>query len=391
MHIVLFHFYSKKPNPVYQEMARAMRRMGHRVTIAEPDGHGDLAWRDADTTQTTTRGPRPLPTHLARLPIFSKLLMRWRYTRFLTRVREHLGWLKPDIVQVNPPPMAWLLPLLMPARTSFVLDIRQINEAVRPSLRARVSERFTIWGMRMNAKLFYKKTCFCHEEAAKRVLGEQWGQRGVVVPVGVDDRFNSFLYEPAVCPKTAVDPVKFIYIGTLSRLRNLERLLEAASLLKQKTDRFQLDLVGPDTSEGHYPGVLERLELESVAAIKPPVPYEQVPELLASYDVGLAYVPNRPTWHYQPTIKVLEYRALGLPILSTDVASHREVVQQNVNGILCGDSPEQIADAMYEFIKDETFLNTVTEKSRRMRRGKSWSHVAEMYINSVYQPLLGRS
>lgn len=388
MHIVLFHFYSKKPNPVYQELASALRRLGHQVTIAEPTTSGDLAWRQAESIVAHTRGPRPFPGPVSRLPIIAKLLHRWQYAMFLSRVKARLKKLAPDIVQVNPPLMAWLLPLGMPSTMKFVLDIRQINEAVTDRLKAKISERFSVWGMRMNALLFYQKTCFCHEQAALRILGKQWRRRGAVVPVGVDEQFNTFAFETAVCQKNSAHPVKFIYIGTLSRLRNLERLLEAAKLLKQKTNRFQLDLVGPDTSNGYYPNVLTNLGVDSVAAIKPPVSYDQVPELLASYDVGIAYVPDRPTWHYQPTIKVLEYRALGLPIISTDVASHREVVQQNVNGILCGDSPAQLADAMYEFIRDDTFLKVVTEKARSMRRGKSWLDVATMYVNLVYWSLL---
>ena len=101
--------------------------------------------------------------------------------------------------------------------------------------------------------------------------------------------------------------------------------------------------------------------------MKTAVSYDQVPALLATYDVGLAYVPDRPTWHYQPTIKVLEYRALGLPIISTDVASHREVVEQNVNGILCADTPEAIAQAMYKFIHPPQFFSSTLTKARNMR------------------------
>lgn len=356
--------------------------------MAEPTADGNLNWRSGDDIVAQTKGPQEPSGLFAKLPIVSKLALRWQYARFLGRVRKQLKQFNPDIVQVNPPPLAWMLPLFMPSKMKFVFDIRQINEAVNDSLKAKLSERFQVWGMRMNASFFFEKTCFCHEEAAKRILGEQWQNRGVVVPVGVDDQFNAFEYETAVSQNGTHAPVKFIYIGTLSRLRNLEKLLEAAKLLKQKTTQFQLDFVGPDTSNGYYPDVVKQLDIENVAAIKPPIPYEQVPSLLSSYDVGMAYVPDRPTWHYQPTIKVLEYRALGLPIISTDVASHREVVQQRVNGILCGDSPEQLAEAMYEFVKDATFLQLVTQKSRRMRRGKSWLNVADMYIDNVYKPLL---
>ena len=106
------------------------------------------------------------------------------------------------------------------------------------------------------------------------------------------------------------------------------------------------------------------------------------------HDVGLAYVPDRPTWHYQPTIKVLEYRALGMPIISTDVASHREVVEQNVNGLLCADSPEAIAEAMGQFINQPQFFEETLQNARNIRRGNSWLDIADMYISKAYNPIL---
>jgi glycosyltransferase involved in cell wall biosynthesis len=116
-----------------------------------------------------------------------------------------------------------------------------------------------------------------------------------------------------------------------------------------------------------------------------------VPAVLASYDVGLAYTPDRPTWHYQPTIKVLEYRALGLPIISTDVASHRQFVEENVNGILCGDAPQAIADAMFKFVANPDFLQQVRINASKMREGCSWLDIAKMYTQNVYSVLLDKA
>ena len=144
-------------------------------------------------------------------------------------------------------------------------------------------------------------------------------------------------------------------MGTLSRLRNLENVIHAAKLLLAHTNNFRVDFIGPDKSNGYYQGIIDELGLASHVTIKPAIAYREVPSTLAAYDVGMAYTPDRPTWHYQPTIKVLEYRALGMPIISTDVASHLEIVENEVNGILCGDKPQQIADAMYKFAADPGF------------------------------------
>ena len=192
-------------------------------------------------------------------------------------------------------------------------------------------------------------------------MGSGWQRTdSSVVPVGIDPQFLS--YKGFDVGEREHRLVRFIYIGTLSRLRNLEQVLAAARLLQSKTKNFHLDLVGPELTGGYYQSLIDQWGIGEVAAVRNAVPYGQIPDTLNNYDVGVAYVPDRPTWHYQPTIKVLEYRAIGLPILSTDVASHREVVHDGVNGLLVQDTPESIAAGMERFIVDSRVPAAVPQR-----------------------------
>lgn len=384
MQIVLFHFYSRQPNPVYQEIAGALRRRGHTVWIGQPDPQGDLEWRDGDQVVARQPGPQPAPAGLRRVKPLAALIGYVNYARFVLRVRRFLNKNAPDIVQVNLNRLAWLLPLLSASSSRYVYDIRQINEEVAGSFWGRLRERLAVGAMTLNAAFFYQKTAFCHAGAAQRILGEGWRQRGAVVPVGIDE---AFLHTPAApCAGAVPDAkVRFVYVGTLSRLRNLERLLRAIRRVMAVSDQFQVDLIGPDTANGYYQRCIAELGIGAVVSLLPPVHYTQIPGLLQGYDVGLAYVPDRPTWHYQPTIKVLEYRALGLPILSTDVASHREVVEQGVNGLLVADTEEALAAGIERFVCDRSFLRGACQAARSMRRGLTWNEVAELYEVALYQ------
>jgi glycosyltransferase involved in cell wall biosynthesis len=383
MHIVLFHFYSKKPNPVYQEIALALRRRGHTVWIGQPDERGDLEWRNVEQIVARQPGPQAVPAWLRRVKPLAALLAQLNYARFVLRVRGFLKQAAPDVVQVNLSRLAWLLPLLSWAPPRYVYDIRQINEEVSSTLGSRLRERLAVGAMTVNAAFFYQQSAFCHAGAARRILGERWQRRGAVVPVGIDE---AFLNTPATpCTGAAPDAkVRFVYVGTLSRLRNLETLLRAFRRVLAVSNQFQVDLIGPDTTNGYYQRCIAELGIGAVVSLLPPVHYTQIPTLLRTYDVGLAYVPDRPTWHYQPTIKVLEYRALGLPILSTDVASHREVVEHGANGLLVADSEEALADGIERFVCDRSFLKRACQSARSMRRGLTWDEVAEMYEQQLY-------
>jgi glycosyltransferase involved in cell wall biosynthesis len=388
MRIVLLHYAPSGANPVYSELAAAMRIRGHQVYVAQAGADGSLVYKTDGGAEMQVPGPGLVRAPWSRIPVISSLLHRWQLLRFIGRVRRSLASILPDIVQINPLHMAELIPPFMPSRMHFILDVRQINEAVDARFTTKVKEYLAIVRRKIWARYVYEKTCFCHREAARRILGDSWQKWAEVVPVGVDE---AFIDQPVEAKGNSSDKVSLVYVGTLSRLRNLENILHAARLLRMKSDRFQIDLIGPDKSNGYYPGVVTELDIESCVAIKPAIPYSTVPAVLASYDVGLAYTPDRPTWHYQPTIKVLEYRALGLPIISTDVASHRQVVENNVNGILCSDDPQAIADAMFRFVGSPDFLQQVKINASNMRTGCSWLDIADMYVNNVYLKLQGKA
>jgi len=107
--------------------------------------------------------------------------------------------------------------------------------------------------------------------------------------------------------------------------------------------------------------------------------------------VALAYVPELPAdWMYHPTLKVLEYRALGLPIIATDFRPNREIVENGVNGLLVENTPESIAAAMLRYICDPGFLARSSAEAQSRRAGLPWNNVADQYL-ALYESLLGHS
>jgi glycosyltransferase involved in cell wall biosynthesis len=207
-------------------------------------------------------------------------------------------------------------------------------------------------------------------------LGSRWAQWATVVPLGVDARF---LTAP---DRARVDVegrnVRFLYIGRLSRVRKLDRLLAAAALLKQQTN-----------NEGYYQAEIRRLGLDDVVAVLPAVAYNEIPRLVSAADVAIAYVPEEPTdWQYHPTLKVLEYRALGVPMIATDVRPNRQEVENGINGLLCGNDAAAWASAMATFVGHSKRAAAFRDRAQSMRRAISWRDVAEMYERDVYMTMV---
>jgi glycosyltransferase involved in cell wall biosynthesis len=388
IHIALFQFY-RPPNPDYDNIASGLRERGHTVWLGSRNEDGDLEWHDGERLVAVQAGPAPLPDRLLRVPLVALAMRRIQFFRFMLRVRGFLRQARPDIVQVLPASCnaLWALPMLMPANMRFIFDVRQMNLGVRTDFIGRSKEWGSMKVWWVLARFVYDVSCFNHASAACRLLGERWSKWATVVPVGLSPRFLSIEHGDSASGGPG-HPVRFIYVGALTQFRDLEVLLSAIQRVLSKTDRFRVLFVGPDMAQGFYHEMAAELDLNGNVMIEPPVPYERVPELLASHDVGLAYVPDRPTWHLQPTIKVLEYRAAGLPILSTDVASHREVVEDGVNGLLVRNSVENLTEGMLRFIDDRDFLERCQMNAIKMRQAVTIGEVSRMYEQDVYQKLL---
>lgn len=382
MHILLSQFYSSQPNSGYDKVAAVLRDQGHTVWVGTPNETGDIEWRDGEgivAAQRAGAGSR-LPGMLARR--LNKLALYSRVRRFIRQTR-------PDIVQLNTFDLFRWLPLAMPRAIHFVFDVRQINERHGSGVFGGIKATIMNKSRALFSRHLFERTTFLHETGARHVLGSDWPQWATVVPMGVDPHFLTAVRQEPLA-EAPDRPVSFIYIGRLTRRRRLEQILEAAAQVRQQTDRFRVVFMGHDASKGFYAETIRKLALDGVVCIRPPVRYEQVPDEVLAYDVALAYVPEVPAdWQYQPTLKILEYRALGMPVIASDFLPNRDIVENEVNGLLAPNTAAGIATAMYRFISDPAFLEACRNNAQARRAGLTWEWVAGQYLD-VYQRLLGR-
>jgi len=371
--------YSAKPTPAYDRIASGFRDLGHVVWTGTLNADGALEWHDGARivgTQVTerTNSSGPVAQRLAKFDLFRQ-------------ARDFIRETRPDVVQINSYNLFRLLPIGMPRPPRFVLDMRQLNEMYGTNLARRAVASLRNHSRKFDSRVSFDRTTFLHEAGAQKVLGDDWRRWATVVPMGVDPHFLAAEHKR---PRPVTDdrPVEFIYSGGLTKIRRLERIIEAADQVRRHTDRFRVVFMGHDGSDGHYARMIDQLELDEQVCIRQPVPYRQVPEALLEYDIALAYVPELPLdWQYHPTLKVLEYRALGMPIIASDFRPNRELIEEGINGLLVANSAEDIAQAMLRFIQEPSLLELCRNNARARRDGVTWKNVSRQYIN-LYQRLL---
>jgi L-malate glycosyltransferase len=116
-------------------------------------------------------------------------------------------------------------------------------------------------------------------------------------------------------------------VANLRKVKGIEVFIKAAKVLSEALPDLNYVIVG----EGPERGKLERLSVELGIADK--VNFlgrcRSIPELLREIDIGVL-----SSYYESFSNSILEYMAMGLPVVCTDVGGAREVISQGENGFL---------------------------------------------------------
>lgn len=156
----------------------------------------------------------------------------------------------------------------------------------------------------------------CGDEAGQYLFGKRlFRQRGIVINNSVDvDRFYDVKNESGATLKEEFGITDEIVIGSVARLnevKNHKRMLEIASELKRRGNRFKMILVGRGNLENEIRKELTTRELNDyviLAGVR-----DDIPELMHLFDVFLM-----PSFFEGNPVTLIEAQAAGLPAVISD-------------------------------------------------------------------------
>jgi glycosyltransferase involved in cell wall biosynthesis len=181
-----------------------------------------------------------------------------------------------------------------------------------------------------------------------------------VVPMSID----LGAYEPA--PKRTRDRLVLGWAGTAGGLRYLESIGPALSAVAAKRD-IQVRVVSGGYRHVRMPGV----QVESQ-------PWRGI-EQLSDFDIGLLPLDDSDFERAKFPFKLLQYFAVGMPVVAARVGVAREVIQDGDNGLLAS-SPDEWQSAISRLIDDAALRKRLGEAGR--------ATVASRYTIERVGPLL---
>lgn len=197
-----------------------------------------------------------------------------------------------------------------------------------------------------------------------------------ILPLGVD----LALFSPKEArPSIRETGLRLVYSGAIAPQRGLDTVFRALSILRNRVP-IKLLILGRGLEEvvKRLRGLAQELDVDGLIEWKGFVPHERVPEILNTCHVGLSPLPRLRAYEVSSPAKVVEYLAMGLPVVATDIRAHRKVIRHEENGLLVPpDDPKALALALERLYDDPELLSRMASRARESAKPYSWDALLE--------------
>ncbi|MEW5813232.1 MAG: glycosyltransferase family 4 protein [Actinomycetota bacterium] len=376
---------------VWQE-AKALTDAGFKVTVICPTGSHQDSEVEADID-----GVRILRYPLRPAAGGPKGYLReysvalWHTLRLALTVRRQ-GRI--DVIQAcNPPDLLFLIALLLrPGGTRFVFDHHDLVPELFLSRfpgKGRVLYHLTRWVERMTFAA--ADAVISTNESYRRVAIERGGMRPeqVVVVRSAPD-LTRFVPQPPDSALTAGKPHLLAYLGVMGPQDGVDYALRAVRILRDELGRndFHCVFMGAGDAFDDLAKLSADLGITDIVEFPGRVSDEFVERCLSTADVCLSPDPSNPLNDVSTMNKVVEYMAMGRPIVSFDLLEAR--VSAGDAAVYVQDNDERgFAEAIDSLLDDPGRRRRMGDAGRRrVEEELSWQ-VSSRVLVWFYERLLG--
>ncbi|TXI42220.1 MAG: glycosyltransferase [Nitrosomonas sp.] len=173
------------------------------------------------------------------------------------------------------------------------------------------------------------------------------------VPMGVDMETLQSINIPPVDDVRFVNRRVLVYLGTLDRLRRIEILFEMVAIVKRQFSDVLLILVGDANEETHRCWLKMKASeagIEDNLLWTGWLPMYEGWRYVRTAAVGLSPIPRGYLLDVSSPTKVLEYLALGIPVVCNDNPDQERVIRESEAGICVVYSAEDFANAVIRML-----------------------------------------
>jgi len=236
----------------------------------------------------------------------------------------------------------------------------------------------------------YSDHVFVQSEQMKKDISEKGipEEKMTIVPMGIDEKLFSER-ESAVQVDLNLGKDSIVYLGTLIRARRIDFLVRVLKIVRKTRPQARLILVGKGEDQEDIDILereAERLGVREALVITGFMPQKQALEYVEAADVCVSPFYPTPILNSTSPTKVVEYMALGKPVVANDHPEQRVVIEESGGGICVPYDESAFANAVVSILGDREAALRMGELGKQyVFSYRSYKKIADIVENRYYE------
>ena len=178
--------------------------------------------------------------------------------------------------------------------------------------------------------------------------------------------------------------VRLIYVGTVSKLRGRDVMLDAMSIVAKKNIQAHLTIVGADAEQLDYCNQrIKVLDIKNNITLHGRVVGSEVPNYLSQADIGICIWERTPWTEFNPPTKLFEYLVAGLPVLASNIRTHTRYVQNWRNGLIFDYDANSLAATIIDLVNNEQQIQVLKNQAKLSGQQYLWCKIEPVFLDAV--------
>jgi glycosyltransferase involved in cell wall biosynthesis len=202
------------------------------------------------------------------------------------------------------------------------------------------------------------------------------------------------LFRPRPFEETIARPL-VIFPGGLHPHQGVEVAVKAFVHVLKKHPKAEFHIVGDGPEKGALAELIEQLGLGHSVKMFPPVPLNQVGELLSKAHVGVVPKLADGFGNEAYSTKIMEFMAAGLPVIASRTKIDEHYFGKGEVLFFTSGNEVELAQALDRVLEDPVLRRELVNRGLEYTREHGWSRKSEEYLRVVdglveFRPDLGR-